>query len=65
MFSVLNVGQLGGNNMTFIKGKLTEAQELDYSPEPEELNWEEDGDCITGPHGYDKRCQCYQCNPPG
>jgi hypothetical protein len=51
--------------MTFYRGRLTEAQELDYSPEPEEQNWEEDGDCITGPHSYDKRCQCYQCNPPG
>jgi len=48
-----------------ILGRLTEAQELDYSPEPEEENWEEDGDRILGAHGYNRNCMCYSCNPPG
>jgi hypothetical protein len=48
-----------------ILGKLTEEQELDYSPEEEESLFEEDDDVIRGPHGYNKNCMCNECNPPG
>jgi hypothetical protein len=49
-----------------ILGKLTEEQEWDYDPSDDsEPLFEEDDDEIRGPHGYNRNCMCYSCNPPG